>query len=748
MANLSSPTLDLSRPRLKQIAHWIRDELDPVVAREGPDLLRADDLLTLHDIFQALMTSSSITSGDLRAAGIHRAVMEIAGMATRWPGRLADDCDRLIEIWTAKYGRLEDLHPFLYGRGGRLEGIASIHETSNAALLKRWQATCPDRISKKRAHRRGAIGFQPGSWWINPIFACYDGIIDVDIIDGGVCHDKYGAYAVLLVEGLELDAPTESTLTFRCAKEDSGKFRLTAATPRSREPIRILRSHNVNSMWGPRAGVRYEGLYRVTGWVVHQPKIISTSAGQNISLGGVTYDIHFERCDPVSTDEVAKYPTASMLDDYSEYKRLRKVHRELRSKVVTTLPEVKKVVPMPAKVAPAIPPVAPVASGAKSLFASTPQKPSPAPSKDTLEAAPGANIKEDAFPAHKSPGNLVIPPLGRTETSHSDALRVNAPNSNEASSVASTSKSHQSVIKEVAPWIDYDLPHLEIPPATNFVSTKRSTTHNDVAPDQPNGPTSMNRKATRKKSEDRSHLLLRPSPSGQTLQPAQDLNKKESRKSVLFRSRNPMAKLFDGTEDGSSKTNDYFSIEQHRVASANPEQKATASGGRARATSTGGTPQPVAPTPVKQKGPNPLLLDDRRDAVAFPSGYSLPPTLLTVYSDTALVAPRQSLEDPFVGLSPLRITEPLPVSLKDFLQKDAPTTNSSTEASPRIERPVSSSPDVATRRAQAAGRLKKIVKDLEELQVKVAFRDPFGSTGHNHERKRTDSSNVPPETSS
>lgn len=130
MTTVNLPTLDLSRPRLRQISHWIRDELDPLVAREGPELLRADDVLSLHDVFQALKTSSSVTALDLRATGIHKAVMEISGMATRWPGRLADDCDQLISLWSARFGRLEELHPFLYGRGGRLEGIASIDETN------------------------------------------------------------------------------------------------------------------------------------------------------------------------------------------------------------------------------------------------------------------------------------------------------------------------------------------------------------------------------------------------------------------------------------------------------------------------------------------------------------------------------------------------------------------------------------------------------------------------------------------
>lgn len=129
------PVQGITRPRLRQIAHWIRDELDPIIAREGPEHLRADDVLILHDIFQALRSSTMITALDLRATGIHRAVMDVSGMATRWPGRLCDDCDKIIGIWTAKFGRLEDLHPFLYGRGGRLEGIATAEDSTKQVSL-------------------------------------------------------------------------------------------------------------------------------------------------------------------------------------------------------------------------------------------------------------------------------------------------------------------------------------------------------------------------------------------------------------------------------------------------------------------------------------------------------------------------------------------------------------------------------------------------------------------------------------
>jgi hypothetical protein len=128
MAAAKTGAVDLSRPRLKRIAKWIRDDLDLLIAREGPNVLHPDDVLTLHDTFVALQQATSITVLDLRATGIHRAVQDVAGVATRWPGRLCDDCDVIIALWTDKFGPFSELHPFLYGRGGRLEGIASVAE--------------------------------------------------------------------------------------------------------------------------------------------------------------------------------------------------------------------------------------------------------------------------------------------------------------------------------------------------------------------------------------------------------------------------------------------------------------------------------------------------------------------------------------------------------------------------------------------------------------------------------------------
>jgi hypothetical protein len=98
------------------------------------------------------------------------------------------------------------------------------------------------------------------SWWINPLFACHAGILHIDSAEGGICYDKNGAYAMLLKDTGEIEAPTDTDIRYRCYREDKGRFRLTAATAKSRTPIRVLRSHSVNSIWGPKVGVRYEGL--------------------------------------------------------------------------------------------------------------------------------------------------------------------------------------------------------------------------------------------------------------------------------------------------------------------------------------------------------------------------------------------------------------------------------------------------------------------------------------------------------
>lgn len=93
------------------------------------------------------------------------------------------------------------------------------------------------------------------------MFAYHAGIIGLESVEGGITFDQDGAYAIVLKERRDVEGISEDRFTYRCPLNDKGKFKLTSASHQSREPIRVLRSHSVNSIWGPKAGIRYEGLY-------------------------------------------------------------------------------------------------------------------------------------------------------------------------------------------------------------------------------------------------------------------------------------------------------------------------------------------------------------------------------------------------------------------------------------------------------------------------------------------------------
>lgn len=108
---------------LRKTSAWVRDTLDPLMARDGPSELHPDDVLTLHDIFLALQ-HHQISLATMQFSRIHLAVSEVCGKATRWPTKLADEADRVIRCLESCYGPLETIQTPLYEVGGRLHGIS------------------------------------------------------------------------------------------------------------------------------------------------------------------------------------------------------------------------------------------------------------------------------------------------------------------------------------------------------------------------------------------------------------------------------------------------------------------------------------------------------------------------------------------------------------------------------------------------------------------------------------------------
>lgn len=245
---------------LRHRARWIRDILDPQVAQEGANALHSDEVLTLDELLRRLL-DHDMSLADIRFTRMHLAISEISGKATRWPKKLIDRCEAIKVVWEARYGPLKTLGTPLYEPGGRLHGICRPEDLNKEKLLVKWLQSPAAKLSPSVSRKVGDLGFTPGDWWISPMFAYRAGIIDSGNPAGGIVSDSDGAYAVVLTDSDEVSGNDPNHFQYRARDGDPGRYRLTAATPESRQPVRILRSHMLHSFLKPRAGIRYDGLY-------------------------------------------------------------------------------------------------------------------------------------------------------------------------------------------------------------------------------------------------------------------------------------------------------------------------------------------------------------------------------------------------------------------------------------------------------------------------------------------------------
>ena len=146
---------------LRRQARWIRDDLDPQVAQDGPDALHSDDILTLDEFLRRLI-ASTVRLDDIRFSRLHLAITGICGRATRWPKKLIERADAVRTAWEAEHGPLQKLFPPLYESGGRLHGICKPEDVSKEKLIIKWLKTPGLKLSPLQARRVGDLGFQPG----------------------------------------------------------------------------------------------------------------------------------------------------------------------------------------------------------------------------------------------------------------------------------------------------------------------------------------------------------------------------------------------------------------------------------------------------------------------------------------------------------------------------------------------------------------------------------------------------------
>lgn len=430
-------------------------------------------------------------------------------------------------------------------------------------------------------------------------------------------------------------------------------------------------------------------------------------------------------------DEVTKYPTAGELDDYSEYKRLRRIYRESKQKGIAASAEASKSIPGPTKIAPAIPPPGPATLGTRSsVFAvslagsrttagSGSQQPTPSETWSskgaTATASEGVSAKGDRSATPKR----MVPRTESYQSKPSNANEANADTTNDPLN------DRHIDIKEVAPWIEVDLPEIAVSPSQDFSSSRRITARDHLLAEQADSPGPMNVNLSRNKSPTPSQLLSHDARA--------QSNKKGARRPILSLGKNPMVKLFDGNEDERTKKSDLFSFNIPRASSNSPTRKPASPTRRARNSSV-----PMSPTSPLFTGPEAMIL---------PSENDLSPALISPHLNARVVFPSHPIGYPPVDEAAARSDDSLPMSRDDFHgASDTYVPQLPSDAAQDVAFPTSNSPDIKTRRVQAAHRLEKAVKALQDLQGKVAFQDPFGSPGHDQNRDRSDSSNVSPET--
>jgi putative methyltransferase len=315
-------------------------------------------------------------------------------------------------------------------------------------------------------------------------------------------------------------------------------------------------------------------------------------------------------------------------------------------------------------------------------------------------------------------------------------------------SIASSSGSVANTlpnIRDIMPWIDYEygitLPsHIEDPPImhneTSLQATKSSikktnkdsnniverNIHHHAKYSPP-----MTSRSDRRKSGDFNGMAG-------FLSPGASLKGKDSRKSILMRSRNPMAKLFDGTASVDEEVDEYLdnTASHPRQASLhtlqmNPKRDRR----KQRASSSDGAIRVHSPVPIRPFSPETPFPMARRGAIYTNENNDC--HLMVPIAHSRHIEDPEHLasphDDPFIERPPSRLCTSLPSSLNKLRLQ--PKTAATLGSGPALT--LSSN----TYGGDVEGRdaAQRLLHTMDSLDIKIPFKNPFG--GSPAARKRT-----------
>lgn len=268
--------------------------------------------------------------------------------------------------------------------------------------------------------------------------------------------------------------------------------------------------------------------------------------------------------------------------------------------------------------------------------------------------------------------------LTQTQNAHETSSNDQHQSMDVAGSTASsnhTTASTASDIREVAPWIDFDA-ELSLPSPSNEAPIVRK----QIISQAPAAPVKKDHVKSSRPTKRDTHSSVSTvhsrKKSDDFKKGSQDLGvpilkKSDSRKSIFVRSRNPMAKLFDGAND---ELDDYFCDAVGRTRPPEPRHDSSDESLRVH-----------SPTPVRPFSPKRPFAEKGRDFVSSRSEFDAIPPLNGLVERIDSVAPRHTEGGKKSSLPPSQssskgIISPLsfPSSEEDVLVDElfSPTTRS------------------------------------------------------------------------
>jgi hypothetical protein len=447
--------------------------------------------------------------------------------------------------------------------------------------------------------------------------------------------------------------------------------------------------------------------------------------------GEIIFEVRFQRIEKVPIGEVEKRPTATEIDDYAEYKRLRKFQREGKrksphetSRVIppeflhATSEQPPLVSPQPAGIArtTSIPSDEGMAFSSRSMFKRLRYDlPERAPYIQPDVISPGtvtdrpqffiSPVKSSAPPISAMTKRLSHIQLDADPVSNAQNPRLDAQATSQSpSNSAQTGKGKAAAsIRDIIPWIEYE-PALTVPSET---SLKRDEDTSQTSKEVSGGTDSKkSHNSSNKDKHDTPPLALARNrrKSGNLRGMTGFLStgaKRGDGKKAPPRSANPMAKLFDGAASEGDEPSE---------ASPPGVRKTSTHGCGRNASSSEAGVRVLSPQPMRVFG----TAMERRGGM---------------YSDVQEEVKRVTIpnvsEDPFIDAGPA-----LPVPLKEVVAQ--PRTDSSLD--------VSAAMSCAQRDDTERLRLA-----MQGLDIKVNFENPFFSQPTRTKTRKASSEAVAPD---